>query len=224
MKLPNPFTRDTASMLQKAIAERDAAEAKLAELHKQRAAVLLDAELTEVEAIDKQIEAAHHAAGILADRILALDARLHAEEAAERERRYAADIATIERLLPLRNDAAGEVEKAMLAVAAAVRKYSELTESITTAKWPPGVARPTYHLSLRPLGERLRNAFGHPSLIFRQTLQPLPSGDLVKRVCDADSRIAGFADGEAKGHEELLIELRNRGVAPVAEIDEERAA
>jgi hypothetical protein len=223
MKLPF-ITRDTAASLQRAIAERDSAEAKLAELRKQRAAVLLDAELTEVEAIDKQIEAAHHAAGILADRILALDAKLHAEEAAERERRYAADVAAIERLLPLRSEAAGEVEKAMLAVAAAVRKYSELTDSITNQKWPPGVARPTYHLSLRPLGERLRNSFGHPALIFRQTLQPLPSGDLVKRVCDADDRIAGFAAGEAKGHEELMIELRQRPPAAKIDDDQEEAA
>jgi hypothetical protein len=222
MKLP--FQKNTATSLEKAIAERDAAEAKLAELHVKRAAVLLEAELTEVEAIDKQIEATHHTAIVVADRILALDARLHAEEEEARKKEYAASIAIVERLLPLRNEAAGEVEKAMLAVAAAVRKYSELTESITTAKWPPGVARPTYHLSLRPLGERLRNAFGHPALIFRQTLQPLPSGDLVKRVCDSDSRIAGFADSEARGHAELLIELRQRNAAPAAEMDDTEEA
>jgi hypothetical protein len=80
--------------------------------------------------------------------------------------------------------------------------------------------KPSYQLSLRPLGERLRNVFGHPSLIFRQTLQPLPSADLVKRACDADDRITGFADGEAKGHAELLIELRQRGVQPAAVIDD----
>jgi hypothetical protein len=102
MKLPNPFTRDTASSLQRAIAERDSAEQRLAELHTKRAAVLLDAELTEVEAIDKQIEAAHRTVSVLADKILALGARLHAEEAATREKAYAADVAAIERLLPLR--------------------------------------------------------------------------------------------------------------------------
>ena len=52
-------------------------------------------------------------------------------------------------------------------------------------------------------------------------VQPLPSADLVKRVCDADERISGFADGEAKGHEELLIELRQRGQRPAAVTDDE---
>jgi hypothetical protein len=61
-------------------------------------------------------------------------------------------------------------------------------------------------------------------LIFRQTLRPLPSADLVKRVCDADDRITGFADGEARGHAELLIELRQRPQAAVIDDGEEQAA
>jgi hypothetical protein len=188
MKLPNPFTgRSTAASLQKAIAERDSAEAKLAELHTKRAAVLLDAELTEVEAIDRQIEAAHRTASVLADKILALDARLHAEERAAQEKAYAADVAAIERLLPLREAAAVEAEAAMKALSSAARKFRDVNNSIV-AQWPASVQRPSYHLSLRRLGECIRNGFGHPSLIFRQTLQPLPSGDLVKRVCDADDR------------------------------------
>ena len=71
MKLPFAG-RTTATSLQKALAERDAAEAKLTELNSQRAAVLLDSdELEAVQAIDKQIETARHAADILADRIIA---------------------------------------------------------------------------------------------------------------------------------------------------------
>jgi hypothetical protein len=86
--------------------------------------------------------------------------------------------------------------------------------------------KPSYQLSLRPLGERLRNVFGHPSLVFRSTLAPMAAADFVKRTIDAEDRAAGFAAGEAKGHEELLIELRNRGAAPavVAADDQEEAA
>jgi hypothetical protein len=133
MKLP--FQKDTATSLQRAIAERDGAEQRLAELHTKRAAVLLDADLTEVEAIDKQIEAAHRTASVLADRILALDARLHAEEAAAREKAYAADVAAIERLLPLREQAAVEAESAMKALALAARKFRDVNNSIV-AQWP----------------------------------------------------------------------------------------
>jgi hypothetical protein len=219
MKLPNPFQKDTAASLQRAISERDAAEAKLAGLHTQRAAVLLDAELTEVEAIDRQIEAAHRTVSILADRILSLDARLSDEQRAAEEKAYASDIDKIERLLPMRAQAAVELEQSLKAVAAACRKYSEITASITN-QWPASVAKPSYHLSLRPTGELIRNAYGHPSLVFRSTLAPMAAADFVRRACDADDRISGFADGEAKGHAELLIELRQRNAAPAAVIDD----
>src|SRR4029077_17135797 len=95
---------------------------------------------------------------------------------------------------------------AMKALASAARKFRDVNNSIV-AQWPVSVPRPSYHISLRRLGECIRNGFGHPSLIFRQTLQPLPSADLVRRVCDADDRIPGFADGEVRGHAGLLFWL-----------------
>ena len=221
MKLPFT-TRDTASSLQRAIAERDAAEAKLAELHTKRAAALLESdEIDAVQAIDREIEAAHRTASILADRIIGLDSRLREEEAAAREKAYAADVAAVERLLPLRAQAAVEAEAAMKALAAAARKFRDVNNSLIS-QWPASVARPSYHVSLRRLGECLRNAYGHPSLVFRSTLAPMAAADFVRRACDADDRITGFADGEARGHAELLIELRQRNAAPAAEIDDDQ--
>jgi hypothetical protein len=220
MKLPFAG-RSTASSLQKALAERDAAEAKLAELHSQRAAVLLDSdELDAVQAIDKQIETARHAAGILADRILALDARLAKEAEQQRRLKYAEAIAVVERLLPLREQAAGEVEAAMLNLASSCQKFAEITNSIV-AQYPAGLgSRPDYHLSLRPLGERLRNCFAMGALIYATTKAPPAAQDFVRRACDAADRADGFATATGKDHIELVDELRSRGVPPAPALED----
>ena len=223
MKLPClPFTRDAASLLQKEIAAEAAATAKLADMRGTRAQALLEDDITVIERHDTDIAALERQISIHQDHILALDARLHAEEAAAREKAYAADVGAVERLLPLREQAAVEAEAAMRALASAARKFRDVNNSIV-AQWPASVQRPSYHVSLRRLGECLRNAYGHPSLVFRSTLAPMAAADFVRRACDADDRITGFADGEAKGHEELLIELRQRNAAPATEIDEEAA-
>jgi hypothetical protein len=223
MKLP--FTgRNTASSLQRAIAEHDTAVAKLAELHTKRAAALLDSdELDAVQAIDKQIEAEHRTISIQADRIIVLDTRVNDEAAEARARAYETAVDSIARLLPLREAAAAEVQSAILALASAVRKYVEISGSIV-AKWPTNVSRPSYHLGTRRLGETLRNAFSHPALIFASTRQPLSATDLIQRACDAAERAEGFSAGEAQGHVELLTELRQRGVPAAPVLDEEGVA
>jgi hypothetical protein len=219
MKLP--FTgRNTASSLQRAIAEHDTAVAKLAELHTKRAAALLDSD--ELDA-DKQIEAEHRTISIQADRIIALDTRVNDEAAEARARAYETAVDSIARLLPLREAAAAEVQSAILALASAVRKYVEISGSIV-AKWPTNVSRPSYHLGTRRLGETLRNAFSHPALIFASTRQPLSATDLIQRACDAAERAEGFSAGEAQGHVELLTELRQRGVPAAPVLDEEGVA
>ena len=223
MKLP--FTRDAASLLQKEIAAEAAATAKLADMRGTRASALLDDDIAVIERHDADIAALERQISIHQDRILALDARLHAEEAAERERRHLADIAAIERTLEPRRVAAAELEGAMLAVASAVRKFRDANSAIVAA-WPAAVEKPSYHISLRRLGECIRNAYSHPSLVFPGARGPMPATDFVRRTCDSDERISGFADREAQDHIELLQELRNRGAAPIAVTDdpEEQAA
>ena len=223
MKLPFAG-RTTATSLQKALAERDAAEAKLTELNSQRAAVLLDSdELEAVQAIDKQIETARHAADILADRIIALDARVAKEAEQMRRLKYAEAIAVVERLLPLREAAAGEVETAMLNLASSCQKFAEVTNSIV-AQYPAGLgSRPDYHLSLRPLGERLRNCFAMGALIYATTKAPPAAQDFVRRACDAADRAEGFSAAAQKDHSELIDELRSRGAPPAPAVDEEAA-
>jgi hypothetical protein len=220
-----PFAgRTTASSLSKALAERDAAEAKLTELHSQRTAVLLDSdELDAVQAIDKQIEAARHAAGILADRILALDARLAKEAEQQRRMKYAEAIAVVERLLPLREQVSVEIETAMKVLAATVQKFTEINNSIV-AQWPEGLgSRPDYHLSLRPLGERLKSCFAMSALIYATTHQPPAAMEFVRRACDAADRAEGFSAAASKDHAELIDELRQRGAPPAPAVDEEAA-
>ena len=53
MKLPTILKRDKAGSLQKAVAERDAAEAKVADLLQKRKAALADDDLDAALAIDK---------------------------------------------------------------------------------------------------------------------------------------------------------------------------
>jgi hypothetical protein len=223
MKLPFAG-RSTASSLQKALAERDAAEAKLAELHSQRAAVLLESdELDAVQAIDKQIEAARHAAEILADRIIALDARLAKEAEQQRRMKYAEAIAVVERLLPMRADAAAEVEAGIVALAASARKFIEISGSIVS-QWPAALGtRPSYHLGTRSIGEVIRNSFSNAAMIYQQTKQPPPAADFVRRAVTAHERATGFADATRSDHAEMIDELRSRGVPPAPAVDEEAA-
>jgi hypothetical protein len=224
MKLP--FTgRNTASSLQRAIAEHDTAVAKLAELHTKRAAALLDSdELDAVQAIDKQIEAEHRTISIQADRIIALDTRVNDEAAEARAKEYAAGVALIERLTPMREQAAGEVEGAIAALASAVRKFVEISGSIVN-QWPATLgSKPSYHLGSRAIGELIRNAFSNSALIYSTTKQPPPAGDFVKRAVTADERAAGFADAMRADHVELIAGLRQHGVPAAPVIDEEVAA
>jgi hypothetical protein len=223
MKLP--FTRgDAASLLQKEIAAEAAATAKLADMRAARSRTLLETDdLTVIEKHDADIAALERQISIHQDRILALDARLAKEAEQQRRMKYAEAIAVVERLLPLREAAAGEVEKAMLNLASSCQKFAEITNSIT-AQYPAGLgSRPDYHLSLRPLGERLRNCFAMGALIYATTKAPPAAQDFVRRACDAADRADGFAAAAVKDHSELIDELKSRGTPPAPAVDEEAA-
>jgi hypothetical protein len=215
MKLP--FTRgDTVSLLQKEIDASAAAAAKLVDLQNARANVLIETDdIAVIEKHDAAIAALERQISIHTDRVAALQARALAERAAAHTRNYEASVDSIARLLPLRADAAAEVQAAILALAASVKKYVEVSGSIVS-KWPTNISQPAYQLGVARLAECLRSAFSHPALIFASTRQPLAAADLVQRACDAGEReqVAGFAAGEAEGHAELLADLRGCGGVP----------
>jgi hypothetical protein len=222
MKLPNPFARDTASRIEATRRELAAAEATIAKMVQERAAAIADSDDVEaVRKLDALLDAEQRTTRILADRLAALEAQLGAESEQQRQKAYEAAVASIERLLPLRANAATEVQTSILALASAVRKYVEISGSIVS-KWPTNVSRPSYHLGTRRLAETLRSTFSHPALIFASTKQPLSAPDLIQRACDS-SRAEGFAAGQAEGHAELIDELRQRGAPPARTIDEEAA-
>jgi hypothetical protein len=216
MKL-NPFTRgDTPSLLQKEIDASAAAVAKLVDLQNARANVLIETDdITVIEKHDSAIAALQRQIDIHTDRVAALQARALAERAAAHTRNYEASVDSIARLLPLRADAAAEVQASIIALASSVKKYVEISGSIVN-QWPTNISRPAYQLGVARLAECLRSAFSHPALIFASTRQPLAAADLVQRACSAEEReqVAGFAAGEAAGHEALLGDLRGRGGVP----------
>ena len=128
MKLP--FTRDAASLLQNEIAAEAAATAKLADMRGARAQALLDDDITVIEKHDADIAALERQISIHQDRILALDAKLHAEEAAERERRYLADVAAVEpgRVKTLRGITAPGILRLVVTLRAKKCKNSSSTQ------------------------------------------------------------------------------------------------
>jgi hypothetical protein len=226
MKLPNPFTRgDTASLLQKEIAAEAAATAKLVDMRAARARDLLEADdLAVIEKHDTGIAALERQISIHQDRILALDARLAKEVEQQRLRDYEAAVASIERLLPLRADAAAEVQSAILALSSAVQKFVQVSGSIVN-QWPADRlgTKPSWQLGTRAIGELMRNCWANAVMVYSTTKQSPPAGDYVRRACDAHERAAGFADATRSDHAELIAGLRAHG-APAVEIDEEVVA
>jgi hypothetical protein len=225
MKLPFT-TRDTASLLQKEIAAEAEAAAKLVDMRAARAQALLETDnLAVIEKLDADIVVVQRQISIHQDRILALDARGNDEAAEAHAKEYAAGVALIERLTPMREQAAGEVEGAIVALASAVRKFVEVSGSIVN-QWPATLGtKPGYHLGSRAIGELIRNCFANSVLVYSTTKAPPPASDYVRRACDSNERAAGFADATRSDHVELLAGLRQNGVpaAPVTDHEEEAA-
>jgi hypothetical protein len=220
-----PFRADTATRLEAARQALTAAEAKITQLAADRAAAIADADdLSQISAIDLQLADEQRTAQACRDRLAALEARTVEEAATERVKAYETAVNGIARLLPQHDQAAADVEKAMQALSAAVRKYVQVGESILQ-QWPPIVPKPTYHLSTRPLGERLRSCFAMSSLVYSTTHAPPAATEYVRRACDAADRAAGFADAERTNRNELIAELRQRGaLVAVIDDDEKEAA
>jgi hypothetical protein len=223
MKLP--FTRDTTSRIEATRHALAAAEATIAKMMQERATAIVDSDdVAAVRKLDDLLSAEQRTTQILADRLVALEQTLVAESEQQRQRDYTAAVASLERLLPLRTDAAAEVESAILVLASAVQKFVQVSGSIVN-QWPTDRlgTKPSWQLGTRAIGDLMRNCWANSAMIYSTTKQPAPAADFVRRAVTAHERAAGFADATRSDHAELIAGLRAHG-APAVEIDEEVGA
>jgi hypothetical protein len=202
-------------------------EQRIARLEAERAAILIESD-GDVGAIDEQLLSERRSAQALRDRLVALEGRRCEEAEQARQRAYETGIAAIERLLPRREAAAKAVEEAIVALSAAVGKYAAVTETITR-DWPADVPRPGsnhggyfsgHYVGLQRLGERIRDCFSSPALVYRTTGTSPPSADFVRRASDVSGRVEGFAESERVNSTALLEELRQRGAPRPTAVDD----
>jgi hypothetical protein len=140
--MKNPFKRDTAASLQRVIAERGAAEARIADLQSKRAAALLESDdLEQVQILDAQIATSRQTLAILADKIVALEAQLRREEIEAIAKQRAAAIEVLERKFADRLKLAEAVEVAVKTLGdaweALLNSRSDIVEG-----WPADFERP----------------------------------------------------------------------------------
>jgi len=93
---------DTAARLAQTEDDLAAAEATLADLRRDREAMLADGEASDIEKLDQQIGNYERQAAVFRERIPLLQSRLAEERATERARQRAAAIKTAEEILPQR--------------------------------------------------------------------------------------------------------------------------
>src|SRR5215510_9777918 len=83
-----PFIKDTAAKLQRAAEDFQATEQQIRELQESRLARLLDAEASEIDALDGKIADQHRVARLYRERIDLLQAQLVNEQAEQRAKEY----------------------------------------------------------------------------------------------------------------------------------------
>jgi len=83
-----PFIKDTAAKLQRAAEDFQATEQQIRELQESRLARLLDAEASEIDALDRKIADQHRVARLYRERIDLLQAQLVNEQAEQRAKEY----------------------------------------------------------------------------------------------------------------------------------------
>jgi hypothetical protein len=141
MKLP--FKRDTTAVLAKARAALAAAEAKKAELQRERSAKLLETDgFDAVWALDRAIAEQHATLKVCDERITALEVLRRKELVAAQEEQRAAAIELIEKKLAVRNKTALELE-------AVIRRMGELFFALLDSEsvapdWPFPAPRPGF--------------------------------------------------------------------------------
>lgn len=221
--------RTTASRLESAREALATAESKIAELLRQRSAVLADVDdLVTVHSIDLQLEGQRRNVSILTERIAVLESAEQRERAKVAEEQYRRAVAAMEKPLERRGRAAQGIETAFANLAGSVKEFMIATESVLKV-WPadvefPSRAYPGACLSLERLGALVRDVFV-PSRGHADRRPPQPS-EFVTRAADAD-RHRAFASIERQLGEEWLSDLRTaHNPVPAADTpgDESEAA
>lgn len=106
------WKQDSSAAMQTERAKLAAAQTKIADLERERAAKLPETDdLATIEEIDRQIAAQRHAVRIHTDRMAALAGRYRRIEADQREQKRTAAVALIEKKLARRNAIADELKK-----------------------------------------------------------------------------------------------------------------
>jgi hypothetical protein len=199
---------DTATKLTATRNLLAAAQARIERLQADRKAALA-ADSDDIEAvrrIDVQIVAERGSLDAYQDRIAVLEARIAAEQAKQAKRDHQAWIDKIEALLPKRARAAAELEAAIAAVGAAMRKYKDETAAIHAA-WNPDLF---FSLDVGHAGTVIQRAF-QPTTWLRdpRTGRPPDRHQYVAAAIIAGEAAEGFAADVEQRHAALISDLRN---------------
>ena len=195
-KLTAAFSRDPAAALERATAQLTTTEGEIAALQAERAAAVRDYEDVEaVAAVDAKIDHKRRTAGILRDRITALQ-----EAQREHDRRKLDDarqsaVKTIVTRLDARVQAATKLDRAGVLVAEALAELAAADEAVF-AGWSdllPPAHRLTYlrMLNLDPISSQRKPRPMSPGVI-RQLVEKLPlnlAGEAEKRNAELVSEL-----------------------------------
>jgi hypothetical protein len=145
-----PFKRDPAGILLKVQGELAAVEAKKAELESKRAAALVevDADVSEIAAIEDQIEFQRCAIAVHHARVGALQGELRAQRREARAREYAAQLATVRPRLEELVTISKKIDAALSGVATSYAALTQRRDAVL-ADWPDGILPRPSHEALR---------------------------------------------------------------------------
>jgi len=131
--------RNTAAALKQAQQDLDVVQATIVELQRQRDALLLDGDVSEIERLQRDIENYSRQVQVFADRIAGLQPRLAQEQADQRKADRQRAIAAAEKILPQRM-------AAIEALAEWARDGVALVEKLEVSSklkgWPAGLEKP----------------------------------------------------------------------------------
>jgi hypothetical protein len=138
MRLP-PFTGDTSRKLARAGEDFAAVEKTLADLRRDREAMLADGDVVDVEKVDQQIANYERQLAVFQQRIPLLEARLATEQAAQRKADREKAIARAAEILPARMKACYELARW---ARDGVGLVAKLQEASKLRDWPAGLEKP----------------------------------------------------------------------------------
>jgi len=229
--MKNPLKRNPAAAIEKAQRELALVGMTLTQQRADRAQKISDdAEIHEIQELDRSIVQNENAAAILRDKIAALQLQHADEQRQYRQRRYEQAIAALEAKLPERFHAAEEFESSLKAVAVAARKFRDVSARID---WPDDVplplgASPWFHLNKNRMSEYLRACFQPPGvLLHHMTRREVEASEYIARALNADKQATGFAAEVKDCNAECVAQLREYSAPepePEDEITEQEAA